>query len=156
MSAPAVRGPRPGRAAAAARPGAPSGGYVLAEAVGEGPAAVPPDVVLVAHAGEERAALDARRILQGEGIATRVVAMPRAASFRQQPRAYRDSVLPPAAVTVSVATGARLGWYQLLAGAGQQDAAGSRALADSPGLTPQRVAATARAALARAAGKGHP
>ncbi|PSJ24838.1 hypothetical protein B7P34_31240 [Streptosporangium nondiastaticum] len=144
--------------AAPAGDAAARGGYILAEALDADPGAAAPDVVLVAAGGEVPAALDARRILQREGIATRVVSMPCAAWFRQQSRAYRDTVLPPGApATVSVGAGAEVGRYELLGEAG--GTAGNTALAscdrglfDTAGLTAERVAATARATLARAAG----
>ncbi|MET9412715.1 transketolase C-terminal domain-containing protein [Streptomyces klenkii] len=129
--------------------GAARGGYILAEALDADPGAATPDVVLVASGGEVPAALDARRILQRDGIATRVVSMPCAAWFRQQSRAYRDTVLPPGApATVSVGAGAEVGRYELLGAAAEHD----RGLLDHAGLTPERVAATARATLARGAG----
>ncbi|WP_367130482.1 MULTISPECIES: transketolase-like TK C-terminal-containing protein [Streptomyces] len=131
--------------------GAARGGYILAEALDADPGAAAPDVVLVASGGEVPAALDARRILQRDGIATRVVSMPCAAWFRQQSRAYRDTVLPPGApATVSVGAGAEMGRYELLGAAAEYD----RGLLDHAGLTPERVAATARATLARGAGAG--
>ncbi|MEU8549003.1 transketolase C-terminal domain-containing protein [Streptomyces roseoverticillatus] len=154
----------PAALAAAAGDGAARGGYVLAEALDADPGAAAPDVVLVAAGGEVPAALDARRILQREGIATRVVSMPCAAWFRQQSRAYRDAVLPPGApATVSVGAGAAVGRYQLLGEAGGSvDTGGTgenavlascgHGLFDHDGLTAERVAATARATLARAAG----
>ncbi|WP_424890645.1 transketolase-like TK C-terminal-containing protein [Streptomyces sp. XH2] len=153
--------------AAAAGDGAARGGYILAEALDADPGAAAPDVVLVAAGGEVPAALDARRILQREGIATRVVSMPCATWFRQQSRAYRDAVLPPGApATVSVGAGAEVGRYQLLGEAcgtaGTGGTAENTVLApcgyglsgslDHDGLTAERVAATARATLARGTG----
>ncbi|MBB5123241.1 transketolase-like TK C-terminal-containing protein [Streptomyces eurocidicus] len=141
------------------------GGYVLAEAEADaGGGSRDPDVVLVAGGGEVPVALDARRILQREGIATRVVAMPCAKWFHEQDPAYRDAVLPPGArATVSVGAGTALGWYQLLCPARETvglDGAGAfasyRALYEQGGLTAQRVAAAARAGLARGPGGNRP
>ncbi|GAA3041053.1 hypothetical protein GCM10020000_19600 [Streptomyces olivoverticillatus] len=82
----------PGIRAAAVPPGtAARGGYVLSDAERG-----TPDVVLVADGAELRTALEARRILQRDGIATRVVAMPCPKWFDEQAPAYRDAVLPPA------------------------------------------------------------
>ncbi|MFD8412541.1 transketolase C-terminal domain-containing protein [Streptomyces sp. NPDC059650] len=129
------------------------GGYVLAEAEGG-----EPDVLLIACGGEAATALDARAILQRDGIAARVVAMPRLDRFRQQPAAYREQVLPARVrARVSVTAGAALGWYELLGDAGIPvglDRSGTgtpyTALLRQHGFTAERVAATARASLARA------
>ncbi|GGX60445.1 transketolase-like TK C-terminal-containing protein [Streptomyces hiroshimensis] len=150
---------------AAGGDGAARGGYVLAEAHDADLAAAAPDVVLVASGGEVPTALDARRILQREGIATRVVSMPCAAWFHRQSSAYRDAVLPPGApATVSVGAGAEVGRYQLLGGAGENvclDHFGTGTPGDGlyglygpHGLNPERVAAAARASLSRARGSG--
>ncbi|MFJ9644315.1 transketolase-like TK C-terminal-containing protein [Streptomyces sp. NPDC101206] len=128
------------------------GGYVLAEAEGG-----EPDVLLIACGGEAATALDARAILQRDGIAARVVAMPRLDRFRQQPAAYREQVLPARVrARVSVTAGAALGWYELLGDAGIPvglDRSGTgtpyTALLRQHGFTAERVAATARASLAR-------
>ncbi|KJY41586.1 hypothetical protein VR41_11875 [Streptomyces sp. NRRL B-1568] len=146
----------PGIRAAAVPPGtAARGGYVLSDAERG-----TPDVVLVADGAELRTALEARRILLRDGIATRVVAMPCPKWFDEQAPAYRDAVLPPATPRISVAAGTALGWYQLLGGAGEtvgldRFGAGApyRNLYESRGLTPERVAAAARAAAARAPGR---
>ncbi|MFD7624473.1 transketolase C-terminal domain-containing protein [Streptomyces sp. NPDC059851] len=133
--------------------GAVRGGYVLAEADGG-----EPDVLLIAGGGETDIALGARAILQRDGIAARVVSMPRLERFRQQSAAYREQVLPGRVrARVSVGAGAALGWYELLGDAGIPvglDRSGTgtpyTALLRQHGFTAERVAATARAGLARA------
>ncbi|MGK5733541.1 transketolase-like TK C-terminal-containing protein [Streptomyces sp. URMC 124] len=150
----------------AAGDGAARGGYVLAEAHDADLAAAAPDVVLVAAGGEVPAALGARRILQREGIATRVVSMPCAAWFHRQSSAYRDAVLPPSApATVSVGAGAEVGRYQLLGGAGENvcldhfdtgTGTPGIGLYGPHDLSPERVAAAARASLSRTTGRGRP
>ncbi|QLE74386.1 hypothetical protein FGW37_24790 [Streptomyces rectiverticillatus] len=146
----------------AAGDGAARGGYILAEAHDADLAAAAPDVILVAAGGEVPTALDARRILQREGIATRVVSMPCAAWFHRQSSAYRDAVLPPGApATVSVGAAAEVGRYQLLGGTGEHvcldhfdtDTPG-QGLYGHHGLTPERVAAAARASLSRTTERG--
>ena len=66
------------------------GGYVLSD---------PPggkfDVILIATGSEVGLAMDSMRALEKEGVAARVVSMPCANLFDQQPQDYRDSVLPP-------------------------------------------------------------
>ncbi|WP_030302448.1 transketolase-like TK C-terminal-containing protein [Streptomyces katrae] len=113
-----------------------------AEAGAEGAA---PDVVLIATGSEMRIALDARAILHREGIAARVVPMP----CPQPPAGAR--------ARVSVAAGSALGCYELLGEAGipvRLDQCGARgaytALHQQHGFSAARVAATARAGLARA------
>ncbi|MFJ8040377.1 transketolase-like TK C-terminal-containing protein [Kitasatospora sp. NPDC096147] len=125
------------------------GGHVLAEAVGG-----PPDVVLIAAAGEEPVALRAREILQAAGVASRVVAMPRPARFERQPAEYRERVLPRGVARVSVGAGSSLGWYALagqagapvgLAGAGLS--APYQTLYEQVAFAAERVAAQARQRL---------
>ncbi|MFI2379175.1 transketolase-like TK C-terminal-containing protein [Streptomyces sp. NPDC018964] len=149
----AAHPPRDSRTGTAPRTyGEDRGGYVLAEASAE-----PPDALLVAAAGDESVALAARAVLEAESIATRVVVLPHPDRFARQDAAYRDALLPPGTpVRVSVEAGAALGWYALLSGAGQVvgiEEFGARApyrsLYRHAGLTPERVAAAVRAALAR-------
>ncbi|MET9962729.1 transketolase C-terminal domain-containing protein [Streptomyces sp. NPDC006326] len=130
------------------------GGYVLAEAEGGAP-----QVVLIATGSEVPVALDARAILQREGIAARVVSMPCPQGFREQSAAYREEVLPSGVrARVSVEAGSALGGYQLFGDAGIPVALGQfgagapyAPLHRQHGFTAERVAATARAGLARAA-----
>ncbi|MFK0255526.1 transketolase-like TK C-terminal-containing protein [Streptomyces sp. NPDC090445] len=149
-----VPGPVPGPVASPDPGRSHLGGYVLAEAEGG-----EPDVLLIAAGGGEvEVALGARAILQRDGISARVVAMPRLERFRQQPAAYREQVLPGRVrARVSVTAGAALGWYELLGDAGipvglDRSGTGSpyTALLRQHGFTAERVAATARAVLARA------
>ncbi len=134
------------------------GGYVLAEAEGG-----EPRVVLIAAGGEAHIALDARAILQRDGIPARVVALPCPAWFREQSPEYREQVLPGRIrARVSVAVGSALGGYQLLGDARvpvgiEQFGAGApgTALHRQHGFTAERVAATARASLARAGQREH-
>ena len=81
------------------------GAYVLWDASPE------PAIILIATGSEVQATLDAAHALQEKGIAVRVVSMPSWDLFDAQPRAYRDSVLPPAIrARVSVEAGRTLGW----------------------------------------------
>ncbi|MCZ9341342.1 transketolase, partial [Streptomyces sp. TRM76130] len=73
-----------------ANPDAARGGYVLQDASTGTPA-----VILIATGSEVRLAVAARELLEAEGTPTRVVSMPSVEWFEEQPRAYRDSVLPP-------------------------------------------------------------
>ncbi|MGW6690387.1 transketolase [Streptomyces sp. NPDC054961] len=133
--------------------GAARGGYVLAEADGGLPQAI-----LIATGSEVPIALDARRILQAEGLATRVVSMPCLEWFHAQEEAYREAVLPSeVAARVSVEAGSSLGWYALVGAAGTSlgvDSFGASApyqsLYELHGLTAPKVAAAARASFERA------
>ncbi|MFI5762105.1 transketolase [Streptomyces sp. NPDC051563] len=136
--------------------GAARGGYILAEAAGG-----IPEALLLATGSEVHIALDARRILQRDGIPTRVVSLPCLEWFGEQSQEYRDQVLPPQVrARVSVEAGSALGWYALVGDAGQAvglDEFGAsapfQALYEQYGLTAERVAAAARAGVARAGGR---
>ena len=79
------------------------GAYVLADADS-------PDVVLVATGAEVSTALGARDLLAEQGIQTRVVSMPSWELFEAQGGEYRDEVLPPGVLKISVEAGATFGW----------------------------------------------
>ncbi|MQA00943.1 MAG: transketolase [Dehalococcoidia bacterium] len=97
------------------REGAPYGGYVLAEP----PEGAEADVLLVATGSEVVLALEARDVLHRRGIAARVVSLPSWEVFEEQPREYRDSVLPPdVRARVSVEAGATFGWERYVGDAG--------------------------------------
>jgi transketolase len=82
------------------------GGYVLRREQGDAA-----DVVLIATGSELQLAMAAAETLQGEGIAARVVSLPCWELFDEQPREYRDSVIPPAVRRrVTVEAGASFGW----------------------------------------------
>ena len=82
------------------------GGYVLLEADG-GDA----EVILIASGSEVGVAVEARAVLQSEGVPTRVVSLPSWFLFARQPQGYRDEVLPPEVTArVSVEAGTTAGW----------------------------------------------
>jgi transketolase len=88
--------------------GVAKGGYVLAAAPGT------PKVLLVATGSEVHLALAAKERLDHEGIAARVISMPSLELFLEQPKAYRDEVLPPAVkARVVVEAGVSLGWERI-------------------------------------------
>ncbi len=87
------------------------GAYVLAEAEGKRQA------ILIASGSEVAIAMEARDILQAEGIGTRVVSMPCMELFAEQDEAYRRRVLPAGAVRVGIEAGRRdAGWDRWLLG----------------------------------------
>ncbi len=126
------------------------GGYVLAEASNGGP-----DVILIGSGSEVAVALEARDLLEGEGVPTRVVSMPSWYLFRKQGAVYRDAVLPRAVpVRVSVEAASTFGWSEWVGAEGASvgiDHFGASAPADvlyaQFGITPEAVAAAARERL---------
>ncbi|WP_203612611.1 transketolase [Amycolatopsis sp. SID8362] len=90
------------------------GGYVLADSEGV------PDVILIGTGSEVQLAVEARKILVAEGIATRVVSMPCVEWFDRQDPAYRDEVLPPSVrARVVVEAGVAQPWHRFAGDAGE-------------------------------------
>ncbi|RSN45544.1 transketolase [Streptomyces sp. WAC 04229] len=136
-------------------PDAARGGYVLAEA-----STGTPDVVLIATGSEVQLAVCAREALEAEGTPTRVVSMPSVEWFEEQPRAYRESVLPPSVrARVAVEAGIGLTWHRYVGDAGRivslehfGASADAETLFAEFGFTADHVAAAARESLAAARG----
>ena len=64
--------------------------------------------------------LEAAQVLRSEGVKVRVVSMPSWELFAAQPRAYRDSVLPPAVTKrLAVEAGVTLGWERYVGAEGR-------------------------------------
>ncbi|MBJ7004560.1 transketolase [Streptomyces griseofuscus] len=129
------------------------GGYVLRESSTE-----IPEVIIIATGSEVQLAVAARELLEAEGTGTRVVSMPSVEWFEEQPRAYRERVLPPAVrARVAVEAGIGLTWYRYVGDAGRivslehfGASAAAGTLFTEFGFTPENVAATARESLAAA------
>ncbi|MFA3872878.1 transketolase [Streptomyces sp. MMCC 100] len=146
---------RQGVPAYAPNPDAARGGYVLADA-----STGAPDVVLIATGSEVQLAMAAREALEAEGTATRVVSMPSVEWFEEQPRAYRESVLPPSVrARVAVEAGIGLTWHKYVGDAGRivslehfGASADAKTLFTEFGFTAEHVAAAARESLAAARG----
>ena len=86
--------------------GVAKGAYILADAK-----AGVPEVILIGTGSEVALCVEAYETLKAEGIAVRLVSMPSWDLFEKQPRAYRDSVLPPAVTArVTVEAGTVIGW----------------------------------------------
>jgi transketolase len=86
------------------------GAYVLAEAEGKR------QVILMATGSEVEIAMNARELLQADGIGTRVVSMPCAELFAEQDEGYRRRVLPAGPVRIAIEAGVRQGWDRWLLG----------------------------------------
>jgi transketolase len=86
------------------------GAYVLADATNKR------QVILIATGSEVSIAMEARALLEAEGIGTRVVSMPCMELFAEQDEAYRRRVLPAGAVRIGIEAAVRQGWDQWLMG----------------------------------------
>src|SRR5262249_28404070 len=123
------------------------GAYVLAEADG------PRRVTLLATGSEVSIAMAAREALARDHIAAAVVSMPCWELFEQAPQGYRDTVLGTAP-RVAVEAAVQFGWERWLGprGAfigmtGYGASAPGEALFPHFGITPEKVAETARSLL---------
>lgn len=104
------------RSRLAAAEGLRRGGYVLAEASGEGN----PEMILIATGSEVSLALEARETLEQEGIPTRVVSLPCWELFDEQEDEYRHSVLQSSVTKrVAIEAGVRQGWERYVGSAGE-------------------------------------
>ncbi len=78
-----------------------------------------PDLILIATGSEVQFAVEAKSQLESEGIASRVVSMPCVEWFQEQPKDYRDSVLPPSVkARVSIEAGLTSGWREIVGDSG--------------------------------------
>jgi transketolase len=127
--------------------GVAQGAYVLADAPGG-----KPDVLLLATGSEVALCLHAYEQLKAEGIKARVVSMPSWELFDDQPREYRDRVLPPdVTARVSVEQASTFGWAKYVGATGQSigmrsfgASAPLKDLVKKFGFTPEHVVAAAR------------
>ena len=128
------------------------GGYVLAD-----PPNGSPDVLLLATGSEVSLCLAARERMVAEGIEARVVSLPSWELFEEQPREYRDGVLPPEVpARVAVEAASAFGWERY---AGPEGAvvgmrsfgcsAPMQVVAEHHGFTADHVVAAAREQVAR-------
>ncbi|MEU6643008.1 transketolase [Saccharomonospora sp. NPDC046836] len=126
------------------------GGYVLAEA-----SSGSPEVVLIATGSEVQLAVEARKTLEAEGVATSVVSMPCVEWFDQQDQSYRDAVIPPTVkARVAVEAGIAQPWYRFVGDGGEivsiehfGASADFKTLFREFGFTAEAVVAAARRSL---------
>jgi transketolase len=131
----------------AAAEGTQRGAYVLADTDGT------PDVLLLATGSEVHLCLEAKKTLDGEGIAARVVSMPCWEVFRAQDASYRDDVIPPAVpARVGVEAASPMGWHEWV-GLGGMVIGLDRFGSSAPGTTVLRKLGFTAAAVADAARK---
>jgi transketolase len=132
--------------------GVAKGAYVLAD-----PAEGKPEVILIGTGSEVTTCLSAYDQLTAAGIQARVVSMPCWAWFDAQDEAYRNSVLPPDIMArVAVEAGVKQGWEKYIGPSGRfvgMSSFGASAPAGTLykhfGITPENVAAEAKAALGK-------
>jgi transketolase len=84
------------------------GGYVAVEA------SRAPQVILIATGSEVGVAMDARKMLEEKGVATRVVSMPSVEVFDRQDAAWKAKVLPEGPARVAIEAGRPDGWWRFV------------------------------------------
>ncbi|WP_433262517.1 transketolase [Actinosynnema sp. CS-041913] len=130
--------------------GVKKGGYVLS---GDGE----PALILIATGSELQIAAEARKVLEAEGVATRVVSMPSIEWFDAQDDAYHESVLPSSVkARVVVEAGIAQPWHRFVGDAGEivsiehfGASADYQTLFREFGFTTENVVAAARRSLAK-------
>ena len=124
------------------------GAYELRPAQGEA------RVTLLASGSEVEIALDAQKLLQSDGIATRVVSVPCMELFEAQSADYRRQVLGPGTLRVAVEAGVRQCWDRYLGDNGHfvgmksfGESAPYKELYQHFGITAEAVASAAQSGL---------
>ncbi len=77
-----------------------------------------PQAILIATGSEVSLAIDAQAALATEGINVRVVSAPCLEWFAEQDQSYKDSVLSPGVVKISIEVGIAQGWRELIGDSG--------------------------------------
>ncbi|MFC3715532.1 transketolase [Luteimonas soli] len=116
-----------------------------------------PEVIVIGTGAETGIALAAVERLQGEGVAARAVSMPCWELFDEQPREYRESVLPSSVpARLAVEAGSPQGWHRYVGDRGDVlgiDRFGASApggeMLERYGFTVDNVCARARALLGK-------
>ena len=126
------------------------GAYILVEA-----STSTPDVILMGSGSEVQYAVEAAKVLEADGIATRVVSMPSMDWFLQQDRSYIDEVIPRDVLArVSVEAGVAMPWFRFTGDQGRNislehfgASAPGAELFERFGFTTDAVVAAARESL---------
>jgi transketolase len=113
-----------------------------------------PQIVLIGTGSELWPAVDAAKLLAGEGIRARVVSFPSWRIFDEQSAAYKASVFPASVPKLAVEAGSTLGWWKYVGSNGGvvgldrfgASAPGPVALKNL-GFSPENVAAKAKALI---------
>ena len=131
------------------------GAYILAESQGKR------QVILIASGSEVSLAVTARKILQDEGIGTRVVSMPCMELFEKQDEKYRKRILPGGRhVRIAIEAGVKDSWDKWLLGErGRETNSGfvgmssfgasapAKTLYDHYGITPEAIVKLAKSKI---------
>jgi transketolase len=130
------------------------GAYVVSEPSDVGLKGKKPKAVIVATGSEVQLALKAQALLAADKIAVRVVSMPSTTTFDRQAAEYKLAVLPAGVPRVAVEMGSTDGWwkYGCAAVVGIDtfgESAPAPVLFEHFGFTPDNVAQTVRAVLAK-------
>jgi transketolase len=91
--------------------GTAQGAYILKELPN-------PKAILIATGSEVSLAIDAQTALAADGINVRVVSAPCLEWFAEQDQSYKDSVLSPGVVKISIEVGIAQGWRELIGDSG--------------------------------------
>jgi transketolase len=117
-------------------------------------ASLPAQVTIFASGSEVAVAMAARALLEDAGVGTRVVSTPCWELFASQPADYQAAVIGETDVRVAVEAGVRMGWERFIGPEGVfvgmegfGASAPFEALYEHFGITPQAVAAAAKAKL---------
>lgn len=140
----------------AAATGASKGAYVLA--YGSDTEKDKCQVILIATGSEVALALDAREVLNVQGIKCRVVSAPSLEWFMSQDESYRDQVLPPhIKARVSIEAGVAQCWHQFIGDSGVAislehfgASASATVLFKEFGFTVEKVVAAAKESIKKA------
>ncbi|MFD5829287.1 transketolase [Lentzea sp. NPDC060358] len=114
-----------------------------------------PEIVLIGTGSELQVAAEAGKVLQGEGVAVRVVSMPSVEWFEKQNAEYRESVIPSSVkARVAVEAGIAQPWYRYVGDNGEivsiehfGASADYQVLFKEFGFTTENVVAAARRSL---------
>ena len=99
------------RSECATASGTANGAYILKDAEN-------PRAILIATGSEVSLAIETQTALAAEGINVRVVSAPCLEWFAEQDQAYKNSVLSPGVVKVSIEVGIAQGWRELIGDSG--------------------------------------
>ncbi len=129
--------------------GVSKGAYVLEDAA-------TPQIILIGTGSEVPLCVEAKKLLEADGIAVRVVSMPSWEIFEEQTAAYKASVLSAGVKKLAVEAGSPLGWWKYVGQDGDvigldrfgASAPGPKVMAEL-GFTATNVAARAKALVKR-------
>lgn len=130
------------------------GGYVLAEPAAE------PRAVIIATGSEVALAIEAKQLLESQGVSVRVVSMPSTNVFDRQDADYREQVLPAALPCVAVEAGVPDIWRKYVGRRGMVigidrfgESAPAKDLMRYFEFVPERVVAAVKSLLERESGR---